>query len=102
MKKPLRTYTTKRLISGKVIDKRSMVGLISVEGVGNFPIPFYLLPKVKVGRYYTFTLEYSPFLNCIAIMKVKKVINFKSITDLAVDFFKSRNNLLLNLFSPLE
>jgi hypothetical protein len=92
---PLEKRKPRQLISGKV-NQKSSVGMISVEGVGLIPIPSYLLKKVKVGSTYNFNLEYSPLLNCIAIMGVKRVGRIKSIYDLAVDLIRTRNIPLLN------
>lgn len=77
-----------QLIWGRVIAKYDMAGRIEIAGVGVFSVPRYLYSKIKLGYYYNLTLEYSPFLNCYAIMQVKKVFYFKSITALAVDLIK--------------
>lgn len=87
---------TEQSIWGRVIAKYEMAGKIEIAGVGVFSIPRYLYPKIKLGYYYNLTLEYSPFLNCIAIMRVEKVFYFKSITALAVDLFRNRNIPLFN------
>ena len=84
----MKKTTTARLIWGRVKSKHEMVGKVEIEGLGTYSVPSYLLPKLKVGYYYNLTLEYSPFLNCYAIMQVKKVFYFKSITALAVDLIK--------------
>jgi hypothetical protein len=53
--------------------------------VGEIPIPFYLIPKIKSGRLYEFTTGYSPFLNCIAICEARRVYPGRFIINLVVD-----------------
>lgn len=77
-----------QLIWGKVIRKFEMASRVEIEGIGIYSVPSYIMPKLKTGYYYNLTLEYSPFLNCPAILQVNKVFYFKSITTLAVDIIK--------------
>jgi hypothetical protein len=72
-------------IRGKAIRISKHANRVQIEGAGLIPIPFYLMPKIKSGRNYEFTLSYSPFLNCIAIIEVKRVYAGRFIINLVVD-----------------